>query len=50
MRLNERVYWEAFRPDQNQIIEKPRKSNAETKHIDIALCSKSCFTTPTLSI
>ena len=38
--LNERVDWEAFRPDLNRIHEKPRKSNAGAKPIDVVLMFK----------
>jgi len=38
--LNERVDWEAFRVDLNRIHEKPRKSNAGAKPIDVVLMFK----------
>ena len=38
--LNERVNWEAFRPDLDLIHNKPRKSNAGAKPIDVVLMFK----------
>ena len=38
--LNERIDWEAFRTDLNRIHEKPRKSNAGAKPIDVVLMFK----------
>lgn len=38
--LNERVDWEAFRTDLNKIHDKPRKSKAGAKPIDVVLMFK----------
>ena len=38
--LNARIDWEAFRPDLNRIHDKPRKSNAGAKPIDVVLMFK----------
>jgi IS5 family transposase len=38
--LNERIDWEAFRADLGRVYEKPRKSNAGAKPIDVVLMFK----------
>jgi len=38
--LNEQIDWEAFRPSLNLVYEKPRKSNAGAKPIDVLLMFK----------
>ena len=38
--LNEQIDWEAFRPSLNVVYEKPRKSNAGAKPIDVVLMFK----------
>jgi len=38
--LKERIDWEAFRADVNKVHEKPRKSNAGAKPIDVVLMFK----------
>lgn len=38
--LNERIDWEAFRPELLRVHEKPRKSNAGAKPIDVVLMFK----------
>ena len=38
--LNERIDWEAFRPDLSRVYDKPRKSNAGAKPIDVVLMFK----------
>src|SRR5450830_1794060 len=38
--LNERIDWEAFRADLGSVYEKPRKSNAGAKPIDVVLMFK----------